>query len=81
MPVTATGEPKKHFIAPAWYVGATKTASEVNMKVTWEQTSIPPHMVPVPILVNTRAVKAGEVLKRADGDVPTPPPAKKSRMS
>jgi len=76
-PVDEHGESKKHFIVPAWYVTMLKEDEDhhkANMSIQWESCEVGGLHVSVPILVNTRAVKRGEALKRPHMDhAPTPP--------
>ena len=83
MPIDGNGEPRKHFIAPAWYVNTTpnETDTSINMHVVWEDVEIPGgFLLSMPIFVNKRSIKRGELLKRFwDGKTSLQPPIKKAR--
>jgi len=76
------GQPKKHFVVPAWHVGMAKVGEEpgVNMTVKWIDVQVLNYTVYVPSLVNTRAVKEGELLLRPRvTEAPTPAPKRQRR--
>jgi len=81
-PLDDKGEPKKHWVVPAWFVsmaGESENETVVNMRITWERVTIDELTVNVPVLVNTRAVKDGDILKRPFIARAAEPPAKKRR--
>jgi len=82
-PVDDAGQPKtKHFIVPAWFVGIAKkdeSAKNVNMVVQWKTVDVCDIIIHVPVLVNSRAIKKGEVLKRQHVEEAPFPACKKTR--
>ena len=81
-PVDDSGARKAHAVVPAWYVGMAKKGEDAkhsNMAIQWNAINVCGFDVHVPSLVNTRALKQGEVLKRPWVEQAPMPPAKKAR--
>lgn len=62
-PVQQNGTANKlPWVAPFWAVGIADSAKEANMILKYEAVQIGKHTVQVPILQNSKAVKAGDTL-------------------
>ena len=82
LPETRDGDVNAYpWVSHFWMVQQHDTLKDCNMELHWEERSIAKYVVYVPILVNKRGVKAGEVLKRPRTEGAAMPPKLKRQRT